>query len=128
MKRLFCIVGITALSIIGSATIATATEKLNKADKAFISSYRQAVGRVQSANLRKPLLQTAEKPYVVIKSAKSVCSRLQSGMTLQEVIAQQSEIVLEKQRNDYESAVLIQTFGIIDRLAVPHYCPKITNL
>jgi len=125
MKRLFCIVGITALSIIGSATIATATEKLNKADKAFISSYRQAVGRVQSANLRKPLLQTAEKPYVVIKSAKSVCSRLQSGMTLQEVIAQQSEIVLEKQRNDYESAVLIQTFGIIDRLAVPHYCPKI---
>jgi len=128
MKRLFCIVGITALSIIGSATIATATEKLNKADKAFISSYRQAVGRVQSANLRKPLLQTAEKPYVVIKSAKSVCSRLQSGMTLQEVIAQQSEIVLEKQRNDYESAVLIQTFGIIDRLAVPHYCPKITKL
>jgi|GEM_PF-4854457 len=124
MKRIFCIVGIAALSIFGTATISSA-EKLTKTDKAFIASYKQAVGQVQPANLRETLLRTTMKPQVLIKNAKGFCSRLQSGMTLEEVYDLQSEVLNDPQMSKHTTALLVTGMSIIDRLAVPYYCPNV---
>jgi hypothetical protein len=91
----------------------------NNPDQAFIEAYKHQAMRYPavSDNL---LASIQESPEEDIRQAKSICSDLRSGVSLDEIKQAQSE-----ENNDDRASTVNAT--IINNLAAKYYCPEINN-
>jgi hypothetical protein len=87
-------------------------------DKAFIEAYKEQA--MSYPEVRDNLIARVQRsPEANIDRAKSVCSDLRAGLTMDEIREDQAD-------ENTETANVVNT-TIIDSLATKYYCPEISN-
>lgn len=87
-------------------------------DEAFLAEYKRNV--MQYAEVRDSLLASAtQSPEVTSMQAKTVCSDLKAGLTLDEIKQKQS-------RETVEQASIVNA-QIVTNLASKYYCPNLAK-
>jgi len=91
----------------------------NNPDQAFIEAYKHQAMRYPAVSDN--LLASIQKsPEEDIQQAKSICSNLRSGLSLDEIKESQSQ-----ENNDDRVSTINAT--IINDLATKYYCPEMNN-
>lgn len=87
-------------------------------DRAFIADYQRAV--MGYPDVRDKLLASVQSsPESNITQAKSVCSELEAGLSLEDIQMYQTQGVVNKVDN--------VNLSVVARLATKHYCPHLSN-
>lgn len=87
-------------------------------DEAFIDAYKQQA--MKYSDVKDNLIARVERsPQASIERAKSICSDLRAGLTMDEIA--------ENEANENTERVNVINTSIVNDLAAKYYCPQMSN-
>ena len=95
-------------------------------DQAFIQQYKSFIVQlVKNPESRQFLLYSVQKnPRATINMAKAVCKAYSSGLSSNDIIRIESEVLLEQRLSTQQQNARADRFVIINSLATTYYCPE----
>jgi hypothetical protein len=95
-------------------------------DQAFIQQYKSFIVQlVKNPESRQFLLYSVQKnPRATINMAKAVCKAYSSGLSSNDIIRIESEVLLEQRLSTQQQNARADRFVIINSLATRYYCPE----
>jgi hypothetical protein len=119
--------GLTARPSLAQSDFSTRNvSNITSNDQAFIQQYKSFIVQlVKNPESRQFLLYSVQKnPRATINMAKAVCKAYSSGLSSNDIIRIESEVLLEQRLSTQQQNARADRFVIINSLATTYYCPE----